>query len=411
MAIHKLNDLKIKAKIREIEALSYSASAKNAMLGDGQGLYLSIAKNGTASWLFRYMTNGKAKTIGLGQYPGASLQKAREKAQSYRDSRTVGVDPAHAKREEIKAQKLKESKERTFEACATDFIAFKRPSWKNVKHAQQWTNTLTQYAYPVIGGNPINAIDTDEIVKIIRPIWIEKHETATRLLDRIQGVLDYAKVQGWRDGDNPARRKGHLEYLLPKYKAGEKRHHASLPYQELPAFIESLQSQGGMTRYALEFCILCASRTSEVTDATWNEFDLAKKIWTIPGSRMKAGITHRVPLTARALRILQVIKPISGEKYVFITGKKDKPMSEAGMSSVLRRMEVTDATVHGMRSTFRNWAAERTKYPFEVCEHALAHSLENDVAAAYLRTDFFEKRIKLMKEWEKFVLSGCKLPT
>lgn len=407
MAIHKLNDLTIKARIREIEALSYSASAKNAMLGDGQGLYLSIAKNGTASWLFRYMTNGNAKTIGLGQYPGASLKKAREKAQTYRDSRTVGIDPVQAKRDEVKARILQDSKERTFEACATDFIAFKRPAWKSAKHAQQWTNTLTQYAYPVIGDNPINGIHTDEIVKIIRPIWLEKHETATRVLDRIQAVLDYARVQGWREGENPARRKGHLEYLLPNYKRGEKKHHASLPYQELPGFIQALQSQGGMTRYALEFCILCASRTSEVTDATWSEFDLVKKIWTVPGSRMKAGITHRVPLTDRAIRTLQVIKPISGEKYVFITGRKDKPMSEAGMSSVLRRMEVTGATVHGMRSTFRNWAGERTKYPFEVCEHALAHSLESDVAKAYLRSDFFEKRVKLMKDWGAFALSKC----
>jgi integrase len=407
MAIHKLTDLKIRAKIREIQELAFSPKPKNALVGDGQGLYLSIAKNGTASWLFRYMVHGKAKSVGLGAYPATSLQKAREKAQNLRDSRSGGVDPMLAKREEIRVQKLQLAKSKTFETCAKEFIEHSRPSWKNVKHGQQWTNTLTQYAFPVLGQMPIHSVHTDDVVRVLKPIWQEKTETATRLRGRIESVIDWSTVQGWRQGENPARLKGHLEHLLPKLRKVSRKHHASLPYDQLPDFIKKLQDQSGMARYALEFLILCASRTGDVIGVQWEEFELDKGLWKIPAERMKAGVEHRVPLGKRAQKILEIIRPFSGEEIVFIGGKKDKPMTNMAMAMLLRRMGETEITVHGMRSTFRDWAGEQTTYPFEVCEQALAHRLPDAVAAAYLRSDFFEKRVNLMAEWAKFCLSKC----
>ena len=407
MAIHKLTDLKIKAKIREIQDLAFS-KPKNALVGDGQGLYLSIAKNGTASWLFRYMDHGKAKSVGLGAYPGTSLQKAREKAQALRDARAGGVDPMAAKREAVREQKLQQAKSKTFQTCAEEFIALSRSSWKNAKHAQQWENTLSQYAYPFIGQLPVGAVHAADVVRVLKPIWVSKTETAMRLRGRIESVIDWATVHGLREGDNPARLKGHLEHMLPKLRDAERhQHHPALPYEELPAFIVGLNEQSGMARYALEFLILCASRTGEVIDATWDEFDLPKGLWVIGKERMKAGIEHRVPLGKRALEILTLVRPFSGKKYVFAGRKKDSPLSKMAMSMLLRRMGYTDITVHGMRSTFRNWAGEQTTFPFEVCEQALAHRLPDAVAAAYLRTDFYDKRVSLISDWESFCLSAC----
>ena len=409
MAIHKLTVPKINARIKQIADLSFGPNAKTALVGDGQGLYLSISKKGTASWLFRYMDYGKAKSIGLGSYPSTSLQKAREKAQSYRDSRTVGVDPALAKKEEAQEQKLQVGKSMTFESCAEEFIEMSRPSWRNEKHGDQWTNTLKAYAHEVIGTKTVGEIDTDDIIKILNPIWTTKSETASRVRGRIESVLDWATVKNWRKGDNPARFKGHLEYLLPKPKAKPQKHHAALPYKSLPGLVKALQGQVGMARYALEFLILCCSRTGEVIAAQWSEIDLDQKIWTIPGERMKANETHRVPLGERAIEILNTVKPFSGKKYVFKTARrKDVAMSSGAMSMLLKtRMKIKGATVHGLRSTFRDWAAEQTDYPMEVCEQALAHGLRDDVAAAYLRSDFFAKRVKLMQDWEVFVLSEC----
>lgn len=408
MAIHKLNDLKINAKIREAQDRSYSPEAKNLLLGDGEGLYLGISKTGTASWLYRYMSDSKAKTIGLGGYPVVPLKQAREKAQTLREARTDGIDPIQAKRDNERVQKLKKAKSKTFETCAQEFVAHSRASWKNAKHAQQWENTLAQYAFPIIGQHSIGSIHADDIVRILAPIWQTKNETATRLRGRIESILAWATVHGWRAGDNPARFKGNMEYLLPKVRVASKNHHASMSYEQLPRFLRNLQTQSGMARYALEFLILCASRTGEVVGAKWEEFDFKKGIWVIPAERMKANIQHRVPLGKRALEILTIIRPFSGEQFVFMSGKKDLAMSTMAMAMLLRRMNMTDVTVHGMRSTFRNWAGEKTNYPFEVCEQALAHRLPDAVAAAYLRSDFFDKRVNLLQDWETFALSDCK---
>lgn len=411
MAIHKLTDLKIRAKLREIKELSFSPKPKNALLGDGQGLYLSVTKTGTASWLFRYMDFGKAKSVGLGAYPATSLQRAREKAQALRDARATNVDPQAAKQEQEREYKLQQAKAKTFRTCAEEFIELSRPSWRNVKHVQQWQNTLSKYAHPVIGDLPIGAVQTEAVVRILDPIWTTKTETATRLRGRIEAILDWAAVHGLRQGDNPARLKGHLEHMLPKLRDARHVHHPALPYEQLPAFIAELRHQEGIARYALEFLILCASRTGEVLLATWSEFDLNKGIWTIPKERMKAGIEHRVPLTKRATEILKLVQPFSSKTHVFPGGKKEKPLSNMAMSMLLRRMGHDSITVHGFRSSFRNWAGEQTNYPFEVCEQALAHRLPDAVAAAYLRSDFFERRASLLADWSNYCQSKCPTST
>ncbi len=404
MAIHKLTDIKIRSKLKEIKDLEYS-TPKNALLGDGLGLYLSIAKSGTASWLFRYMDEGKAKAVGLGAYPATSLQKARELAQSLRDARAGGVDPSTAKKEQRRVQQLEQARARTFKSCAEEFIELSRPSWRNAKHAQQWENTLKQYAYPVIGHLAIADIDTSNVVRLLTPIWTTKTETAMRLRGRIEAIVDWAKVHDLRHGDNPARFKGHLEHMLPKIRGARHKHHPALPYEQITEFLKALQNQSGHGRYALELLILCASRTGEIIGATWDEFNLEKGIWTIPKERMKAGVEHRVPLGMRALEILRTVRPFSGKTYVFEGRKKDTPLSNMAMNMILRRMGYEDITVHGFRSVFRNWCGEQTDYPFEVCEQALAHRLPDAVAAAYLRTDFYEKRVNLMAEWEHYCLS------
>lgn len=407
MAIHKLTDLKIRSKIKDVQDTIFSPDSKNALLGDGQGLYLSITKSATSSWLYRYMDHGKAKTVGLGGYPATTLSKAREKAQSIRDARSSGVDPAAFKAEQVKEQQLRIAEVKTFETCSKEYIEAQQPSWKSDKHEQQWRNSLANYAYPFIGNTPINSIDTDHIVRILKPIWSTKAETSGRIRGRIEKILDWAKVHNLRQGENPARFKGHLEHLLPKRKSGTQKHHASLPYEQLPLFMKKLQEQSGMSRFALEFTILCAARTGETLGLVWSELHLTKKIWIIPAERMKAGVEHRVPLGDRALQILKTIRPYAGKTYVFISGKEDKPMSQMSMAMLLRRMDYLDITVHGMRSTFREWAGECTEYSFEVCEQALAHRLPDAVAAAYLRSDFFDKRVNLMKDWATLCLSEC----
>ncbi len=414
MAINKLNDLKLESTLSKIKK-EYDKNQKiaSSLIGDGGGLYLQVSKTATASWLFRYMRNGKAKTMGLGGYPAVPLKSARLKAQEIRELLANGQDPLSLERALEEKKRLQTSQTKTFEECAQEYIELQRPSWKNVKHAQQWTNTLTSYAFPVIGKLGIAQIHTEDIKKIVIPIWLTKNETASRLRGRIESIIDWATVQGWRTGDNPARLKGHFEHLVPKrLVTGEGKHHAALPYSEMPQFMQSLSLQEGMARWALEFTILTACRTTEVLEAQWHEFDFENNLWTIPAERMKAKRQHRVPLAHRTLDILQSIKPFSSETYVFPSVQKHKStgqataMSNMAMSSVLRRMEVANVTVHGMRSTFRDWCGEKTNHEFQVAEAALAHQLESKVAAAYARGDLYDKRFALMRDWAEYCGSG-----
>lgn len=291
----------------------------------------------------------------------------------------------------------------TFKQCAQAYIKAHEAGWKNDKHIAQWTSTLERYVYPTMGALPVAAIDTGLVMKCLEPIWTAKTETASRVRGRIESILDWAAVRKYRLGENPARWKGHLDHLLPsRAKMQKSDHHAALPYDQIGSFMLDLAQQEGNGARALELAILTATRTSEVLGAIWDEFDLDKKIWTIPANRMKAGKEHRIPLSDSALAILEKQKASKVGEYIFFGQRDKKPLSNMAMLMVLRRMKRDDLTAHGFRSTFRDWVAERTSYPAEVAEMALAHAVSDKVEAAYRRGDLFEKRVQVMRDWAVF---------
>ena len=291
--------------------------------------------------------------------------------------------------------------EMTFVDAAKAFISAKEAEWSNLKHAAQWRNTISTYVEPIIGKVYVRDIETSHIAKVLEPIWMTKNETASRLRGRIESILDWSTVRGYRKGDNPARWRGHLDHILAKPSKVQKvEHHAALPNSEIGTFMEQLRKQEGMGAQALEFAILTAMRSGEVRGATWDEINLEQNVWTIPGERMKAKREHRVPLSDAALTLLRALPRFGDSKLLFPNNKGDI-LSDMTLTAVLRRMS-TPVTAHGFRSTFRDWAAERTNYPREVAEMALAHTLESKVEAAYLRTDMFEKRRRMMRDWAKF---------
>lgn len=402
---------------RKVEKLS-SAAVKNAnkpgMYGDGGGLWLHVGPNALdenqkptntgKSWIFRFMLDGKAREMGLGPLHTIGLSEARDLAQACRKQVLQGIDPLEVKHEKRKARKLEAAKAISFKDCAGKYIAANRAGWRNAKHAKQWEATLKAYAYPVIGGLSVGAIDTGHVTKILQPIWTTKTETASRVRGRIEQVLDYATTHAWRAGENPARWRGHLENVLPKKsKVAKVEHHAALPWREIGAFMKTLGAEAGTAALALRLTILTAARTGEVLGAQWGEFDLQQKVWTVPAGRMKAEREHRVPLTDDVLAILTEAKklPQEGADYVFPGAKKKAPLSNMAMLVLLRRMERDDLTAHGFRSTFRDWAAE-TGQPNDVAEAALAHTLGSKVQAAYQRGDMLDRRRKLMEAWAAF---------
>jgi integrase len=293
----------------------------------------------------------------------------------------------------------------TFKQCAESHIKAHRVSWRNAAHASQWESTLRAYSYPHIGALSVQAIDTSLVMKVLEPIWTAKPETASRLRGRIETILNWAKVRGYRDGENPARWKGHLDHLLPaKSKVRRVQHHAAMPYSQLPEFMAALRDQGRIGARALEFLILTAARTGEVIGARWCEIDLKNKLWTVPAQRMKAGKDHRVPLCTRAVAVLQAIKlqTADADTFVFTGSKLQKPQSNMVFLMLLRRMKLGHLTAHGFRATFKTWATERTNFPREVIEAALAHVAGNKVEAAYQRGDVFDKRRRLMTAWSDY---------
>jgi len=394
---------------RSIERLSAIAVSKLAkrrgMFCDGGGLYLHSNPPAQCSWLFRYRIDGKPRWMGLGSYPSISLAKARELATNARTLKAQGSDPIQQRHADRAAARLADVKAVTFKECAENYIKSHRAGWRNATHASQWENTLRAYAHPHIGSLPVQAIDTSLVLKVLEPIWTEKPETASRLRGRIENIIGWAKVRGYRDGENPARWKGHLDHLLPaKSKVRRVKHHAAMPYAEIPAFMAALREQDGLGARAFEFLIQTAARTSEVTGLRWREVDLKKRLWTVPGERMKAGNEHRVPLCSRAIAILHAIKPdrLDGDTFVFPGSKPQKPLSNMVFLMLLRRMKLGDLTAHGFRATFKTWATERTNFPREVVEAALAHVAGGKLEAAYQRGDIFDKRRKLMDAWAAF---------
>jgi integrase len=395
-----------------LTALKVEKAKQPGMYADGGGLYLQVTAGG-ASWIYRYMLAGRAREMGLGPLALFGLAEARAKALDARRLRHEGIDPIEARRAMRAQARLDAAKAVTFMECAHGYITAHRAGWRNGKHAAQWEATLATYAGPVIGALPVPVIDTALVLKVLEPIWTTKPETAGRVRGRIESILDWAKVRGYRAGENPARWRGHLDKLLPaRSKVRKIEHHAALPYAELPGFLVSLREQEGAVARALEFSILMAARTAEVIGARWDEIDLLEKIWTVPAARMKAGREHRVPLSARALAILEEMQrhPHAEEGFVFPGGKLGRPLSNMAFLMLLRRLGRDDLTAHGFRSTFRDWAADRTNFPAEVAEMALAHAVSGKVEAAYRRGDLFEKRRRLMDAWAEFAAGGNTSP-
>ncbi|MEQ5837885.1 tyrosine-type recombinase/integrase [Paraburkholderia acidicola] len=393
--------------INKLSATQVNKLTKTGLYSDGGGLYLQITKGGVKSWLFRYMKSGKARGMGLGPLHTISLSEARSRALAVRKQLLDGVDPLDAKRSEHAMRRAVEAKSKTFDECAEAYIEAHRNGWKNVKHGDQWTNTLDTYASPHFGTLPVSAVDTTLVMKALEPIWATKTETASRVRGRIESVLDWATVRGYRSGENPARWKGHLDHLLPKRSKVQKvEHHAALPYADAPDFMTVLRGQEGTAAKALELLILTATRTNEVLGARWDEFNLDDKVWTIPTERMKAGKEHRVPLSKVALRIVIEMKESRQNDYVFAGQRENRPLSNMALLQLLKRMERGDLTAHGFRSTFRDWVGETTHYPREVAEAALAHLLKDKAEAAYARGDLFNKRAAMMRDWANYLAAA-----
>lgn len=364
-----------------------------------RGLHLWVKSDKAKYWIYRNAKNGKRTDISLGSFPRVGVAEARRKASELADHIANGTRPIkHSK--EISTKKEAEIKSITFKELANQLVESKRPEWKNAKHAQQWSNTLEAYAFPVIGEKILEEINTDDIIQILKPIWQTKTETATRLRGRIEKVLSAATIKGLRNGVNPAQWKGHLDCLLPQAKKLKKvKHHPAMPYKELPNFIKQLQSKDGVSVLALEFCILTAARTSEVLLAKRSE--IQQGVWTVPSERMKANQEHKVPLCSRTNQIIaKAIELDVDSEYVFSKG--GKPLSNMAFLALLKRMEKNEFTTHGFRSSFRDWVSEETNHSPEVAEMALAHTIANRVEAAYRRGDLLEKRRVLLKDWESF---------
>lgn len=390
---------KIKAPMAEKSASKLAKVPGMHAVGDPPGLYLCVAGGGR-SWILRYSLNDRRRDLGLGSYTDLTLAEARDKAREKRKLVSQGIDPIEAKREQRDARTVAQSKRMTFSQCVDGYLEAHGDGWKNPKHRQQWFNTLETYAYPLIGSMNVASVDTPLVLKILEPIWKTKTETATRLRGRLENVLDWAKVREYRAGDNPARWKGHLDQLLAKpSKVSTVQHHAALPYAEMGAFMALVRNQKGIAAAALEFTILTACRSGEVRGATWREFDLQARTWSIPSERMKAAKDHRVPLSDAAVAIITKMQKCQLGELVFPGTKENAPISDMSMTAVLRRMGRGDLTVHGFRSTFRDWCSESTAYPREVAEMALAHTIPDKVEAAYRRGDLFNKRTRLMNEW------------
>jgi integrase len=385
------------------------------LFADGNGLYLQVTASGAKTWIFRYQIAGRRRDMGLGGFdPTAgsdgSLAKARERAWAAKELVKQGIDPLveRDRREAAVAVAAAQAAQRayTFQQCAEAYITAKRPGWKNEKHAAQWTSTLTTYAYPIIGKTPVADVNTEHVLQVLTPIWTAKPETASRVRGRIEAVLDYAKTLGRRTGENPARWKGHLALTLPaKTAVRDVKHHEALPYTAMLEFWPRLQIHDGLGARALELAILTATRTGEVLGARWSEIDLDGAVWTIPAQRMKAGVDHRVPLSAPAIALLRKLATLRRGDTVFPGASTGGQLSNMSMLMVLRRMN-ENVTPHGFRSTFRTWTAEMTSYPDAVAEAALAHTLDDKVVAAYQRGDLFQKRRDLMNAWAEYVTTG-----
>ena len=370
-------------------------------VGGVPGLHLLVSA-GYRSWILRIQVGDQRKDMGLGPYPTVSLLEARDKARKIHDDLRSGLIPVSPRKQQRSALVAKAATEKTFRWCAEEYLKAKSSEWKNAKHRQQWENTLDTYAMPHFGHLPVSLIDLPHVLAALEPIWASKNETASRLRGRIETVLDWAAVRKYRSGDNPARWKGHLDKVLAAPSKVQKvEHHRAITVDDMPFFMQDLRTRAGIAPRALEFLIYTAARSGEVRCAVWSELDLNKAVWTIPAQRMKAGVEHRVPLSKAALMLVADMPHVEGSNLIF-PGTKGQPLSDMTLTAVMRRMKAA-AVPHGFRSTFRDWVGEKTSFPRELAEQALAHSLESKVEAAYRRGDALEKRREMMEAWMKFI--------
>ncbi|CAP57524.1 tyrosine-type recombinase/integrase [Gluconacetobacter diazotrophicus] len=390
--------------VRQVGAL------KDGALADGGNLWV-VAKGGSKVWTFRYTspTTGKRREMGLGPVQDVSLAQARRLAADGRHLLMDGIDPI-VQRDRDLAERKKESGV-TLQTAATRYIEEQTPGWRDPRAANIWISSFERLVFPLCGDKAVVGIDTDDVLAVLRPIWTTKTETADRLRGRLERVLDYARTHGWRDGDNPARWKGHLAAILPKPSAVAKvEHHAAVDRKDIGKVTAALGASQGVAAKAVRFACLTASRSGEVRSAVWSEIDMKAGIWIVPAHKMKAGQEHRVPMSGSALAILREVEPLrdpKGADFVFPGQKRGKTLSDVALSKALHLAAGTKAvTVHGLRSTFRDWAAEETDYPREVAEMALAHAIGDKVEAAYRRGDLFEKRRQMMEDWARWVLAA-----
>lgn len=381
--------------VREVKALS-----KPGRHADGGNLYLQIAPSGSKQWVFLFQHNGKQREMGLGRADTGevTLAEARERAIEARRLLSQGIDPIDARKA---ARASASAASVTFGAFADDYVATHRSGWSNPKHAAQWEMTLGDAYCKSIRSMPIADITVEDVLSVLSPVWNSVPETARRVRMRLEKVLDAARVRGLRTGDNPARWKGYLDHVLPRHSKSSRGHHAALPWTEVPSFIARLTVLPGTAAKAFRYLILTAARTTEVLNARWSEIDLEKAVWTIPAERMKSRREHRVPLSPGAVEVLKSVQGLHAE-FVFPAPSASKPLSGMALLMLLRRLRRDDITAHGMRSTFKDWASERTDFAGEVSEMALAHVVENATEAAYRRGDLFEKRRQLMLAWGRY---------
>ena len=368
-------------------------TAKPGKYSDGGNLYLIVSDTGARKWVLRFTWRGRAKEMGLGSAASVPLADAREKAAGARRKIAQGFNPID--------ERKRDGGIPTFGQMADDVREALSAGFRNEKHKAQWKSTLETYAAQ-LRGKPVDTITTDDVLAALKPIWNTKAETASRVRGRIEKVLDAAKAKGFRHGENPARWRGHLDHLLPKPSKLVRGHHPAMPYEEVATFIAHLRQRDATAALALELCILTAARSGEVLGMQWSEIDFDKKIWTVPADRMKAGREHRVPLSPRAAAILRKLEKVKTGEFVFAGQARNKPLSNMAMEMVLRRMKIEAATVHGFRSSFRDWAGNVSSFPREVVETALAHVIGDKAEQAYRRSDALEKRRKLMEAWASF---------
>jgi integrase len=390
-------------QVGKLSARSVATLTKPGRHGDGAGLYLSISKDGETvrkRWVFLYTRVGRLREMGLGGSPEVPLAEARQARDRWAAVLRSGGDPIGLRRAEQAASRGIP----TFGDLADEVIAAKEAEWRNKKHGDQWKMTLREYAAP-LRNRPVNEIETEDVLATLRPLWTARPETAARLRGRIEHVLDAARAKGFRQGPNPALWRGHLDKLLPKQSKVERGHHAAMPYAKVPTFLAKVRQRDAVAALAIEFTLLTAARSGEVLGALWTEVDLDEKVWTIPAARMKAGRLHRVPLSPAAVAILRKVKKIANGDHVFPGRKPGRPLSNMSMEMILRRMKVTDATMHGFRSSFRDWVGNETEFQRELAEAALAHVVGDAVEQAYRRGDALEKRRNMMNAWARYCVT------